>query len=260
MNTQPKIIRQSELINRLVLERGTAEEVGRVEQWWLNSQSHKVEGFTCKSGFLGSKKQVFTWEQITTIGTDSIMVNNMAEVAQTERQSQAVSLIGHEVWTEAGNKAGKIVDYLFDTQTGAVVNYLFVSSGWRGILDGVYLFPVGAIASVGSKRVIIDDAVVQVPQQYAEGLNQKVTQAAELIREDYKKTQEDLEELKRNAQNIADQVRETTEAVTNVAKEKLSEVKEQRQDTSQPAETVTTIDTTARPVPSEPPELPGSTQ
>ena len=62
MNTEPKIVRQSELLNRLVLERSTAEEVGRVEQVWLNPQSHKVEGFTCKSGFLGSKKQVLTWE------------------------------------------------------------------------------------------------------------------------------------------------------------------------------------------------------
>ncbi len=260
MNTQPKIIRQSELLNRLVLDRYTAEEVGRVEQLWLKSQSHQIESFICKSGLLGSKKQVFTWEQIITVGTDGIIVHNNLEVAQAEKPSQAVSLIGHEVWTDAGNKAGKIVDYLFNSQTGAVVDYLFVSSGWRGALEGVYLLPVAAIASLGSKRLIVADAVVQVPQQYAEGLNQKVNQAADFLKEDYKKTQADLETLRIKAQNIAEQVREKTEAVTSIAKEKISEIKEQLEDTPQPTETVTTIDTTAQPVPSEPPELPGSTK
>lgn len=260
MNTQPKIVRQSELLNRLVIDRNTAEEVGRVEQLRLNSQLHQVESFICKSGLLGSKKQIFAWEQIITIGGDSIMVNNILEVAQAERPSQAISLIGHEVWTDAGNKAGKIVDYLFNSQTGAVVNYLFVSSGWRGVLEGVYLLPVEAIASVGSKRLIVADAVVQALQQYVEGLNQKVSQAAEFLKEDYKKTQEDLENIKRSAQNIAEQVKETTEAVTNIAKETISELKEHLEETPQQAETVTTIDTTAQPVHSEPPELPESTK
>jgi uncharacterized protein YrrD len=107
---------------------------------WLNPQSHQVIGFTCKSGFLGGLKQVFRWEQITTIGTDSIIVNNTPEVIEPETPIQKISLIGHEVWTDAGNKVGKIVDYLFNPQTGAIVNYLFVSSGWRGILDGFTCF------------------------------------------------------------------------------------------------------------------------
>jgi hypothetical protein len=45
--------------------------------------------------------------------------------------------------------------------------------------------------------------------------------------------------------------------VTGIAKEKLSEAT-QRQDTSQPNETIKTIDTTAQPLPNEPPELPGN--
>jgi uncharacterized protein YrrD len=259
MNTQPEVVQQSEVLNRLVLDRRKAEEVGRVEQLWLNPQSHQVVGLTCKSGFLGNKKQSFTLAQIETIGNDSILVNCDPEEVEPEKPESAVSLIGHEVWTDAGNKAGKIVDYLFVPQTGAVVNYLFVSSGWRGVLDGLYVIPSTAIASVGSKRVIVPDAIVQVPQQYAEGLNQKLSQAAEFIREDAKRTQIDLEAIKRGAQSINEQVRDKTEKLTNIAKEKLSEVKAQQQDASQPTDTVKTIDTTAEPLPSAP-ELPESNQ
>jgi uncharacterized protein YrrD len=259
MNTQPELVKQSDVLNRLVLDRRTAEEVGRVEQMWLNPQFHQVVGLTCKSGFLGSKKRSFSWGQIETIGTDSILVNNSPEEVNPEKSELAIALIGHEVWTDAGNKAGKIVDYLFVPQTGAIVNYLFVSSGWRGVLDGLYLLPSTAIASVGSKRAIVADAIVQVPQQYAEGLNQKAIQAAEFLKEDLKKTQTDWDAIRRGAQNITEQVKDTTEKVTNIAKEKLSEVKAEQQDVSEPADTVKTIDTTAEPLPRTP-ELPESSK
>jgi uncharacterized protein YrrD len=257
MDEQQELVKHGEILGRLVLDRRTAEEVGRVEQLWLNPQSHHVMGLTCKSGFLGTNKRSFTWAQIETIGNDSILVNCDSEGIDPEKPESVVSLIGHEVWTDAGNKAGKIVDYLFIPQTGAVINYLFVSNGWRGILDGVYLLVSEAIASVGSKRVIVPDAIVQVPQHYVEGLNQKVSQATEFLKEDYRKTQSDWEAIKRSAQNITEQVKDTTEKVTNIAKEKLSEVKANPQDTSQLDDTVKTIDTTAEPV-QDTPELPGS--
>ena len=257
MDTQQETVQQSEVLNRLVLDRRTAEEVGRVDQLWLDPQSHQVVGLTCKSGFLGSKKQLFTWAQIEAIGTDSILVNNSPEEVESEKPESAVSLMGHEVWTDAGNKAGKIVDYLFVPQTGAVVNYLFASNGWRGVLDGLYLLPSTAIASIGSKRVIVPDAIGQVPQQYTEGLNQKASKAADFFKEDLKKTQTDLEALKRSAQTINEQLREKTDKLTNIAKEKLAEIKTQQQNAAQADDTVKTIDTTAEPVQNTP-ELPES--
>ncbi|GAB4205011.1 MAG: PRC-barrel domain-containing protein [Coleofasciculaceae cyanobacterium] len=257
MNTQLESVKQSEVLNRLVLDRCTAEEIGRVEQLWLNPQSHQVVGLTCKSGFLGNKKRSFTWTQIEAIGNDSILVNLDSSDIEPEKPEGVVSLIGHELWTDAGNKAGKIVDYLFVPKTSAVVNYLYMSSGWRGVLDGIYLLPSSAIASVGSKRVIVPDAIIQNPLQYAEGWNQKVGQAAEFLIEDFKKTQDDLEAMKRGVHSIQEQVKDKAEKVTNIAKEKLSEVKAREQDVSQEDETVKTIDTTAEPVQSTP-ELPES--
>ncbi len=248
MNTQPESVKQSEVINRLVLDRRTAEEVGRVEQLWLNPQSHHVVGLTCKSGFLGNKKRSFPWTQIEAIGNDSILVNVDSEAIAPEKPEGAVALIGHELWTDAGNKAGKIVDYLFLPQTGTVASYLFTSNGWRGVLDGIYLLPATAIASVGSKRVIVPDAIAQDPQQYAEGFNQRISQTADFLMDDYKKTHEDWQALKRGVQNLQEQVKDKAEKVTNIAKEKLEEVKAKEQDGIQADDTVKTIDTTAEPV------------
>jgi uncharacterized protein YrrD len=250
MNTQPELVQYAEVINRLVLDRRTVEELGRVEQLWLNPQTHQIVGLTCKSGFLGGNKRLFTWEQIEAIGNDSIIVNYDPEEIAPEKPESAISLIGHEVWTDAGNKAGKIIDYLFIPQTGAVAKYLFVSNGWRGIVEGVYSLPASAIANVGSKRVIVPDGVVQEPEFHAEGLNQKANQAAEFLKDDYVKTQGDWGALRRTAQNIAGQVKDKAEQVTNIAKEKLAEVKAKQQDAAQQEDTIKTIDTTAEPLPS----------
>lgn len=247
MNTQLEVVRHGEVLNRLVLDRRTTEEVGRVEQIWLNPQSHQVIGFTCKSGFLGKKKSSFSWRQVETVGADSILVNYDQEIIEPEKP-ELFSVIGHEVWTDAGNKVGKIVDFLFLPQTGDVVEYLFMSSGWRGVLDGIYLLASLTIASVGSKRVIVPDEVVQMPLQYTEGLNQRFSQAAEFLKDDVKRTHLDWQAVKRNAQSMTEQVKEKTQNLTSIAKEKLAEVTAPAQDDS--VEVVKTIDTTAEALPS----------
>ncbi|NER32199.1 MAG: hypothetical protein F6J89_32510, partial [Symploca sp. SIO1C4] len=65
MSKQLEALKQSELLNRLVLDRQTAEEIGRVAQLLLDPQAHRVVGLTCKSGFLGSKKKSFTWAKVS---------------------------------------------------------------------------------------------------------------------------------------------------------------------------------------------------
>ena len=237
MNAQ-QVIQQSELLNRLVLERRTAEEVGRVNELWLNPHLHQVVGFTCKSGILGSKKRSFAWGEIESIGADSILVTLNPEANDPAKPDPISSVIGHELWTDAGNKVGKVVDYLFVPQTGAVVSYLFVSSGWRGMLDGMYLLPMAAIASVGSKRVIVADAAIQEPQQYTQGLSQKVGQAAEFIKEDLDKTRRDLESMKRGTQGITEQIKDKAQAATGKAKEITEQVKDKAQAASEQAKKI----------------------
>ncbi|NJR65874.1 MAG: hypothetical protein HC772_12035 [Leptolyngbyaceae cyanobacterium CRU_2_3] len=68
MTAQTEIVRQSDLINQLVLDRQTLEELGRVELLWMYPPAHRVLGFICKSGFLGNKKFAFKLDQITAVG------------------------------------------------------------------------------------------------------------------------------------------------------------------------------------------------
>ena len=233
MSTSQQIVRRSELQGRRTIDRRTAEEVGRVDRLWLDSHVQRAIGFTCKSGLLGSKKRWFAWAQVDTVG-ENVFVTINPELPELHQPEQAVCPIGLEVLTDAGNKAGAVVDYLFDVQTGSVTDYLFSSSGWRGVLDGIYLLPVAAISTIGSKRAIVSEAAVSEPVQYAEGLHQKVGLVAEFLQEDFDKTLKNVAGVKRGAQNLAEKLQDKALEVRDVAQEKVAELKRQRHESASP--------------------------
>ncbi|MBE9096979.1 PRC-barrel domain-containing protein [Tychonema sp. LEGE 07203] len=236
MTRSQQIVKRSELLNRRTIDRRTAEEVGRVDRLWLDADSGRAIGFTCKSGLLGSKKTWFAWAQVDTVG-ENVFVTINPELPPLHQPEQAVCPIGLEVLTDSGNKAGTVVDYLFDVQTGSVTNYLFKSNGWRGVLDGIYLLPVGAISTMGSKRAIVSEAAVSEPVQYAEGLHKKVGLVAEFLHEDFDKTLQNVAGVRRGAQNLAEKLQDKALEVRDVAQEKVAELKRQRQESASPPPT-----------------------
>ncbi|HEY9645421.1 MAG TPA: PRC-barrel domain-containing protein, partial [Chroococcidiopsis sp.] len=151
MTTQrPTTLQYSDLIGRLVLDRSTADELGHVDQLWLDPGNYRVSGFTCKSGVLGHRRRSFHWSQIASLGADGILVQSAA--VEPAKPDTIAAVIGHEVWTDAGSKAGVVKDYQIAMASGQVLSYLFVSNGWRAILDGLYALPPQAILSIGPKR------------------------------------------------------------------------------------------------------------
>jgi uncharacterized protein YrrD len=224
---ETQVIKRHDLINRRVFGKNV-EEVGKVDQCWVDPQSHQVIGFTCKSGFLGKNKRWFAWSQVDTVG-ENILLNINAEESTTQQPEKAMVMIGSEILTDGGNPVGALVDYFLDVKTGGVVNYLFKSSGWRGVLDGIYLLAPTGISSVGSKNLIVASEAIADPQQYMEGINQKVGQAKDVLTKDLSNTMKHVEGVKGVAQNLAEKLQEQAQIV----KEKAQAVKETAQEQAQ---------------------------
>ncbi len=251
MKTLPEItIQRSQLIGKLVLDRDTTETLGHIHQLWLDTDTHQVDAIVCKSGFLKQNLQSFKWEQVEAIGEDSVLLVLSTEMPSDKFKGTEV-VVGDELWTDAGNKAGTISDYCLNSQTGEVIFYLFVSNGWHGMTGGVYALEPEAVISVGTRRVIARDKQVRNAEQFAEGLSDKLAHAAKFLREDYAKTQQDIADVKKGSQSavaqlqttagqirstlsgIVDQVEETTQQVTAQSKKKLSDVTEHLQEAAQ---------------------------
>lgn len=233
LTTFPKTtIQQSTLLGRLILNRETAEEIGHAKEFWLDTTKHQVMAIVSESGFLRKTVQFLKWEQVEAIGEDSILVSLSVETSGQPPQGSEL-VVGHELWTDDGNKAGTITDYCFDLKTGAVVAYLFNSNGWQGITTGVYLLLPEAVLSSGTKRLIAKADQVKEAEQFSEGLKDKLDQATEFLKEDFAQTRRNMAALKDRGQTTVSQAKEKTQQAGVQMQTTLSDIAGQAHETTQ---------------------------
>ena len=238
MATVPEATRHSEILNQLVLNRATLEEFGRVEILWMYPPAHRVLGFICKSGFLGNQKSAFKLSQIEAIGVNGILTHSQPDATDADRVRQLESLIHSEVWSNGGEKVGKIVDCVFNLQSGAISDYLMVGDRLSKLAGTIYRLPINRISSLGRKRVLVSDRTIQAFPLYREGIQQKISKASNAVKDDYTQVTQELKSIAQRAQdtrvqttsqlkNLAEQAKDRAQSLAEQAKEKAQELNEQ---------------------------------
>ncbi len=209
--------RHSELLHRLVLDRTTAEEFGKVEVVWMNPEAHRVMGVVSKTRLRSKKRFAFKLSQLLTIGAEGIVVNSLPVETDTEHVGVLETLIGRELWSDAGNRLGHITDCLFQLETGEITDYLFRSQGWQGYIDRVYRLPTRGIVQMGKKRVLVAERAVPLIAAYQDGLEQKVSKVTEDLQEDFRSLSETAQSATKRAgrqvRAIAEQAAQKAKAV-----------------------------------------------
>lgn len=207
-------IRQSELLNRLVLHSDTAETFGKVEIVWMHPAAHRVMGFVCgSSGLRRRQRFAFKLSQLLSVGTEGIMVNSLPVKAVAEQVEVLETLIGHELWSDAGNRLGHITDCLFNLKTGEITNYLFRSQGWYGYVDKLYRLPTSSILRIGKTRVLVAEQSVPLITAYQDGLEQKVSKVAEDLQSFSETAQTATKRAGQQVRMMADQATQKAKAV-----------------------------------------------
>ena len=215
------ILNHNALVHRLVLNRQTSEKVGHLKGLLLDPPSQKIVGFHCNGGLLGKPRQVFYWEQIESIGEDSILVRENGWENHNEQGSWGdlknsemtpiAAPINHEVWTDQGKQIGQIIDLHFDINTGKICDYLFTAGSWKGLLEGTYRLPPVAVSSIGSQRIIILEKMMNHICQDSEGLGQKANHILTFLEEDYRQTKQDLTSISETVQSTVEKVKQVLE-------------------------------------------------
>jgi uncharacterized protein YrrD len=213
MSNSLSTIRQSELLHRLVLHRSTAETFGKVEILWMHPAAHQVMGFVCESGSLLHKKRfAFKRSQILSVGTEGIIVSSAPVEAKAEQVEVLETLIGHELWSDTGNRLGNITDCLFNLETGEITAYLFRSHGWHGYIDKLYQLPTRGILRIGKARVLVTERSADLITVYQDGLEQKVS--------------DDLQSLSETAQAATKRAGQQVKVIAEQATQKAKAVRE----------------------------------
>jgi uncharacterized protein YrrD/uncharacterized protein YjbJ (UPF0337 family) len=238
MTIQLDLIKQSQLIGKLVLDRQTMEEIGKVDRIWLNPHTHRIIGFTAKAGLLGMKKRSFAWQQIYSLGTN-ILVNNITDEEEWQKPDTSEQILDWELLTEDGNKAGKIEDYLIEPTTGEVISYLFLAIDRGNILTRRFLLSPEGITNIGNKRVLARTIAVETSEPYTEGLNLLLTQARDFILEDKENTVQHLEMVKEKFGNLVTQFKtETPPKIEQVKEQVTGRVQELREQATEKAQVI----------------------
>ena len=253
MADEIKMIRQSDLMNRLVIDRDTMEEMGRVEVLWMYPPIHRVLGFVCKAGFLGKRKFAYRLAQIADLKDDNILVHSQPDATDAERVRLLESVLQYEVWSANGEtpdatpheRIGKITDCLFKRKNGKIVHYLFTSNGLSGILGDVYQLPPARILSISENRVLVAESVVPMLHLDREGIVQKLNDVREFVREEAAfewrsltrranritaGTKERFQEITHQTQEFTQQTQERSQQFTQEAKSKVKILDEQLQE------------------------------
>jgi uncharacterized protein YrrD len=174
-------IRYSDLLNQIVLQRSTMAELGRVEVLWEYPQAHRVFGFICKSGPFDRTKTAFNLDQLDQIGDNGIFVSSDPVETDADRVKQIESLIGSEVWTDMGNRLGRINDHLFDLKTGAIKLYLFSPGGLKRLAGPVYALYPTQVLGWGNRRVVVSAGIANQLEVYEPGVQDRISRFAEVF-------------------------------------------------------------------------------
>ena len=224
MVARPDTVQQGELLNLPVIDINTAEVVGRISEVLVDAQAHQVEGIVCRGGLMGRERHTFSWVQIESIGRDSVVVRPITDHAP-HRLDQAHPMTGQEVWSDAGDHVGRLVDFRLNARTGLILAYGFAPEGLRGLTEAVYSLPPAAIISVGRKRMMVRDAAVSEPAVFGPGLAQKAADAAAALKADYAHTRDQLAPAaQQSSQEIADQLQARVQKLSDTAKGQWGQV------------------------------------
>jgi uncharacterized protein YrrD len=224
MATPSTVIRQSELLNQLILDSDTLQELGRVEVLWMYPPAHRVLGLISKSGWLGQQKAALKLNQIEAVGENGLLTHARPQETTADRVRQIESLIDHEVWSQDGDRLGKIVDCLFNLKTGEITYYLFVSSGWASFIEGVYQLAPSQILSFGSQRVLVAESTVAKLELYQAGISRKITQAGEALKDE---AVQEFTTIAQKAEQTTEQAKEQIHQLTDRAKLRAQNLSQQ---------------------------------
>ncbi|MBE7385735.1 MAG: hypothetical protein F6J95_030635 [Leptolyngbya sp. SIO1E4] len=185
------LLKHSDLRGLLVIDEHTTEELGYVNQLFVDIQSHQVIGGACVSGFLGRTIYDFRWTDINEIEADRILIHWRGDTL-LETSTVVDAMIGLEMQTDQGLVVGVISDYCLDPRTGKIIDYAFVADVWRGIQEGSYCFPSHTVVSARHQRLIVKDEAAQAAKPFSEGLQDNLTQLVGAIKENCTQVQADM--------------------------------------------------------------------
>jgi uncharacterized protein YrrD len=123
------MVRASDVIGRRVMARDGGQEIGKIADVYVDAGGKQVVGFGISAGMMGGKKAA-PWGAVQAIGPDSVVLDAAGSVVKPDKLPEIkevldkeVAVRGLQLQSTQGKVLGKIDDFRFDEQTGAIEGF-----------------------------------------------------------------------------------------------------------------------------------------
>jgi uncharacterized protein YrrD len=155
----------------LVITRDTGKKLGKVADLVLDRQGSRVLGILMDEAGWFKEAKVVAWPSFRVIGLDAVIIDDEASVKKASEVPEMTEvleggnvLIGIRVSTTDGRELGKIEEFYFDPETGAVQGFELSGGKGRSFL------PTPPSFESGEDVAFVDPSVVETITDLKEAL------------------------------------------------------------------------------------------
>ena len=155
------------ILNKLVVTRTSGSRLGVATDLWVDTDTWEVVALDIRqNAFVGTVDHVLL-ESLRQVG-DVILVHDERAVERRWSSYGYSAVVGKDVVTESGQFIGRVRDFEFDPEDGAIARLIVDAWGVPTVPEGVvstYAVDVAEILECGTERIIVaEDAESRVEQ------------------------------------------------------------------------------------------------
>ena len=168
------------ILNKLVVTRTSGARLGVATQLWVDTDAWEVVALDVRqNAFVGAVDHVLL-ESLRQVG-DVILVHDEGAVERRWSSYGYSTVVGKDVVTESGQFIGRVRDFEFDPEDGAIARLIVDAWGVPTVPEGVvstYAVDVSEIIQCGQERVIVAEDAESRVEQLSVSVLQRLTLTA----------------------------------------------------------------------------------
>ena len=171
------MIRGKDILRLPVVSRDVGGKIGQVDDLVIDRQGTRVLGIIVdQKGFLSGTRAV-AWPDILVVGLDAVIVESESSLVKTsevpeiqEVLDQGFVLHGSTVHTTAGRDLGRIENFFFDGETGAILGFELVGGLNADQPSGRSFMPAHDSLETGKDYTFVDPVVGDALEDFTTAL------------------------------------------------------------------------------------------
>src|SRR5919206_1373484 len=181
--------RGKSVIGKDVLSLASGLRLNSVKDLVLGSSNDAVVALLVDEGGLLSSSKIIPADAIVSFGRDAVVVNDDSALVEASRAPELravldreTKLIGTTVFTDTGDKQGKVSDVYFDEASRRVMGLEISSGGVTDIAEGRRFLSVDEVIRIGPDVLYIRPQTAETLEQQQGGLKAAIGDGTERMK------------------------------------------------------------------------------